>query len=262
MKMNIVFAAFLATILGLDLAQAASVTLTTTAGFGAQSDPSRQSFADGTSNGQSDSTVTDRAGAQFSTSLATFQANGDDLFAATRVVRPETGITASQTASGRGEAERTIRVATAGTLRIDLRVSGFYSITATAPGTDPFAAFMADLDVSKNGMPTVSDSFGLSSNAGPRDLTFAERLSTEIAVEAGDELSIYTGVWVSAGATRQIPAFLDVQANMDSVFSITALDGATLGTGTVAPVPLPPSLAMLGLGLAGLTRYRRARRQG
>ncbi|MEM1077694.1 MAG: hypothetical protein AAGI09_04125 [Pseudomonadota bacterium] len=261
MKMNTLFASILATIMGLDLAQAASVTLSSSSVLGSQREQTRDSFADGTPTGQVETNVGDRTGDQFSTSLITFQDGGDDLFAATRVFRPETGITEVQNAFGRSEAERTVTVATAGTLRFDMRIAGFYSIETDVPETDPFASLVADLDVSKDGTALVSDNFRLSSSAGPRDLTFAETLTAEIAVEAGDEISIYSGIWVSTGSTSQIPAFLDVQANIDSFFSITPLDGATLGTGAVSPVPLPPSVAMLGLGLAGLAGYRRMRRR-
>lgn len=260
MKMNIVFASILATIMGLDLAQAASVTLSSSSVFGSQTDQARDSFADGTSNGQVDTNVGDRPGEQFSTALTTFQDDGDDLFVATRVFRPETGATVRQTAFGQGEAERVVTVATAGTLRIDMRIAGFYSVASEGPDTDPFAGFMSDLIVSENGNELASDTFRLTDAAGPDAQTFADLLSVEIDVEAGDELSIYTSVWASGGATTLVSSFLDVQANIDSFFTITTLDGATLGAGPVSPVPLPPSVAMLGLGLAGLAGYRRARR--
>ncbi|WP_424971262.1 hypothetical protein [Dinoroseobacter sp. S76] len=261
MKMNIVFASILATIMGLDLAQAASVTLSSSSVFGSQQEQAQDVFADGTPNGQVDSNVGDRNGDQFSTSLTTFQDDGDDLFVATRVFRPETGVTARQTAFGQGEARRTVTVATAGTLRFDMRIAGFYSVASERPDTDPFATFMGDLIVLENGNELASDNFRLSDAAGPDAQTFADLLSVEIDVEAGDELLIYTGVWASSGATTLVSAFMDVQANIDSFFTITTLDGATLGTGPVSPVPLPPSVAMLGLGLAGLAGYRRARRK-
>lgn len=215
-------------------------------------------FGSDAPNGSIENTLTEPGTGQSSSGSATFDENGRRLSAAAHILHTATSPEQSQRGLGRAKSSESLSVVTAGSLLFEFDLIGSFNVVSdlSLEDDDTYASLFAALTV-VGPSSTQTDDYWIGSSPTQRELTFSNKLSLELFVDAGDLLTIDTRIQATTGSTADITAFLEADSSLEGILTITTNDGASIEYGDLAPVPLPAALPMLLAGICALGMMRR-----
>ena len=154
------------------------------------------------------------------------------------------------------------RAVGSGEVTAELRIFGQLSVLTDLDQPERYARANGSLGISA---PSRNVSIGVVTSAQPDPLFLADggmfefTLKDTFEVEDGDLFNISATLQAVAGRTDAILGFANASARISSYFTVSSI-GAEIVTGdgsVPSPVPLPASVFLLGVPLAGLFALKR-----